>query len=216
MEMRCEALRRGGALTLAAVLACAAVAAPAAEQQQAENELGHPNVDGAADLSREEAIDFYESIAERMQLGYALSRDPTAHRYRSWHLYNDAPYRSAAHGNRYVNIYANYAARRAGYGHMKPGDRMPPGAILASDSLTVTKIGARFPGALSIMEKLRPGISPDTGDWRYAMILPDGSFLGDTTADTGDKVMFCHACHAQRADTDDLFFVPQDLKYTQR
>ncbi len=172
----------------------------------------HPPVQDAADLSREEAIDYYEGMVDRMERRYAISQDPTAMNYRRWYLYNDAPYRSATHGNRYVNSYANGIARRAGYGHLQPGESLPPGSILAKDSFSVTTIRERLPGALFIMEKLKAGVSPDTGDWRYAMIMPDGSYFGDTSGIAPENVEFCTGCHAQRADTDHVFFVPDDAR----
>jgi hypothetical protein len=92
---------------------------------------------------------------------------------------------------------------------------MPAGAVIAKDSLTVTRLGARYPGALFIMEKLAPGTHPETADWRYAMILPDGSFFGDTVQEEmRDKVAFCHDCHEQRADYDYLFFLPDEYRYS--
>ncbi len=177
------------------------------------DEPGHPRLDAPADLTREAAIDAYESIVDRMEMLYALSGDATATHYRRWHRYNDAPYRSETHGNRYVNNYANLIARRAGYGRMAAGERMPPGGIVAKDSLTVTGVGGRFPGALFIMEKLAAGTSPETADWRYAMIMPDGSFYGDTMGETKATVAFCHECHQQRAADDYLFFLPRDMRF---
>ena len=38
---------------------------------------------------------------------------------------------------------------------------------------TVTSDGEVFGTAIFIMELLAPGTSPDTGDWRYVMVLSD-------------------------------------------
>jgi hypothetical protein len=86
---------------------------------------------------------------------------------------------------------------------------MPEGAALAKDSFTVTADTAVFAGALFIMEKLAGGASPATGDWRYAMVMPDGSYFGDTTGDNAEAVGFCHDCHQAKAEADFLFFVPR-------
>lgn len=200
-----------GPSVLAAALVAGGISLSTAEMP-ADGD-GHPRLDAPADLTRDAAIDAYESIVDRMEMLYALSGDATATHYRRWHRYNDAPYRSQTHGNRWVNNYANLIARRAGYGRMAEGERMPPGGILAKDSLTVTSVGGRFPGALFIMEKLPSGASPATADWRYAMIMPDGSFFGDTLTETNANVAFCHDCHQQRAAHDHLFFLPESLGF---
>ncbi len=202
---------RKTALTGVLAVALAAAAPAIGPAQDLE---GHPESGDSADLTRAEAIDYYQSIVDRMQRLYAISRDPLALRYREWHRYNDAPYLSATHGNRFVNNYANLIARRAGYGRFEPGDRMPPGAVIAKDSLTVTRLRERLPGALFLMQKLMPGTSPDTGDWRYVMIMPDGSYFGDTTGIAPENVRFCHDCHSEQAETDHLFFVPEDVLFT--
>ena len=86
---------------------------------------------------------------------------------------------------------------------------MPVGSILAKDSFTVTNDGKIFGGALFLMEKLKKGISKETGNWRYWMILPDGSVLGDTEDDTAGEVAFCHTCHKLKKRRDFLFYIPK-------
>ena len=156
-------------------------------------------------LTAERAEQIYARIAGDAQRGYAMSRDDMATAFPAWARLNRTPYLSATHGNRYVNNYANGVAMAAGYGG---GGEMPAGAVLAKDSFTVTDGGEVFPGALFLMEKLPPAISPGTANWRYWMIMPDGSVLGDSEDDTAAEVRFCHTCHQQVADDDYLFFVP--------
>jgi Cytochrome P460 len=167
----------------------------------------HFSIERAAELSKEDAQVAYSSLLDLMTRAYVASADPAARRYLGWQRFNDAPYRSATHGNRYVNNYANPAAASAGYG--RPGALMPPGAVIAKDSFTATPNGRRYPGALFLMEKLRPEESPATADWRYVMIMPDGSTFGDSRT-TPARMAFCHTCHAARADDDYLFFVPAE------
>lgn len=204
-------LGRGLPIVAISAVALVAVPPPALSQQSGSGLTEHATLDSPADLDRTEAIDFYASIVDRMQRGYALSKEPAAIHYRGWHLYNDSPYRSDTHGNRYVNNYANTIARRGGYGRLQEGDKMPAGSIIAKDSLTITRLGQRRPGALFIMEKLHPGESPSTGDWRYVMIMPDGSYFGDTLGPTAANIGFCFNCHKKRADTDYLFFIPRSF-----
>jgi hypothetical protein len=163
----------------------------------------HLKIENPARLKPSESLSVYQSIANELSRGYAASKDKTAMTYRKWRLFNTAPYRSATHGNRFVNNYANEKT----YG--KPGAIMPPGTVIAKDSFTVTSDSAIFGGAQFIMEKLAPGTSPATGDWRYAMIMPDGSVFGDSTGANPNQVNFCHSCHKAKAGDDYLYFLPK-------
>ena len=163
----------------------------------------HLKIENPARLKPSESLSIYQSIADELSRGYAASKDKTAMTYRKWRLFNTAPYTSATHGNRFVNNYANEKT----YG--KPGAVMPPGTVIAKDSFTVTSESAIFGGALFLMEKLTPGTSPGTGDWRYAMIMPDGSVFGDSTGDNPGQVKFCYGCHKAKAGDDYLYFLPK-------
>ncbi len=169
----------------------------------------HFTIAQAAKLDKGAALIAYNSLVGLMMRGYAVSAEPAARRYLAWRHFNDAPYPSAAHGNRYVNNYANAKAEAAGYG--RSGSVMPPGAIVVKDSFTASEKGRLWPGALFIMEKLADAASPQTAGWRYVMIMPDGSTFGDSQVDAA-KTAFCHACHAARASDDYLFFVPEVAK----
>jgi len=175
----------------------------------AVGEESHILLEAPGQLTAERAERIYARIAGDAQQGYAISRDDVAVAFPAWARLNETPYLSATHGNRYVNNYANDVAVAAAYGG---GGEMPAGAVLAKDSFTVTDDGEVFPGALFLMEKLQPGISPSTANWRYWMIMPDGSVLGDSEDDTAADVQFCHTCHQQVADDDYLFFVPEAFR----
>jgi hypothetical protein len=186
---------------------------PSAEAQQTEDYAQpsrHFRVPNPARLSDAEALSIYDRILDDMVAGYRLSRDPIATRFVTWRRYNRVPYRSATHGERFVNNYAN--ARAQGYGPRLEAP-MPPGAILAKDSFTVTARGDVFTGPLFLMEKMPAGSSPETRDWRYTMIMPDGSLFGITGGEGHERMTFCATCHegAGRA-MDDLFFVPEPYR----
>jgi hypothetical protein len=187
----------------AAVLVFGLAGAAAAQEFEIKH---HLTIENPAELQPSEALRVYQSIAGELSRGYAISKDKIAQTYRRWRLFNTAPYQSATHGNRYVNNYANEKS----YG--KPGAVMPPGTVLAKDSFTVTADSGIFGGALFLMEKLAPGTSPNTGDWRYVMIMPDGSVLGDSTGENQDRVEFCDDCHVAKADDDYLFLVPEEYR----
>ena len=86
---------------------------------------------------------------------------------------------------------------------------MPEGTVIAKDSFTVTDDGDVYPGPLFLMEKMAPGFSPQTGDWRYTMIMPDGSVFGVTGGQNATSVAFCANCHGIAGDSQDhLIFIP--------
>lgn len=181
-----------------------------ASAQGIERELrpkGHLTIENPNELTVAAAKKIYDRIADELAQAYAMSREAAAEDYQSWRRLNVGPYLSATHGNRYVNNYAN--ARAAGYGGLKPGDRLPPGSVLAKDSFTVTAEGKVFAAALFLMQKLSPGARPKMGDWRYVMILPDGSYFGDSEGDNAAYIAYCHTCHVKREATDFLFQVPE-------
>lgn len=184
------------------------VLAPSTTQAQSDAvPTKHFSVEAPARLDPARTLDIYRQLVDAMVSAYVLSKDPSALHYRRWRLYNSAPYQSATHGSRYVNNYANSIARD--YGRPEAGDRLPEGAILAKDSFSVTKTGDVYPGPLFLMEKMEKGFNPSSRDWRYSMIMPDGSYFGVTGGDNADRVAFCITCHETAGDENDhLFFVP--------
>lgn len=174
---------------------------------EGDGEAAHIAVENPADLSPEGAEEIYATLKASMGDNYALSRMALIDNYLSWKRFNSAPYLSATHGQRFVNNYANVTG--SAYGALKDGERYPAGTVLAKDSITVTDEGKTFPGALFVMEKLATGTSPDTADWRYVMIIPDGSLYGDTQGDETEQVQYCHTCHEAKAEQDYVFFIPE-------
>ncbi|MBO9433998.1 cytochrome P460 family protein [Ruegeria sp. R13_0] len=176
----------------------------------AEDPDAHLAIENPAQLSKDEASAHYRALSKRMARGYATSQLDLILNYQSWPLFNDAPYISATHGQRFVNSYANRMALN--YATLQPGELLPMGSVLAKDSMTVTDEGKIYPGAMFVMEKLAQGANPETADWRYIMVLPDGSLFGDTLGDRAGAVAYCHDCHVQVADRDYTFYVPEDYQ----
>ena len=170
----------------------------------------HIAIEDPAELSKDEANKVYGDLKARMASLYAMSDLQAIRDYQSWDLFNDAPYVSETHGQRYVNNYAN--AKAVNYAALKEGEKMPVGSVLAKDSITVTGDGRIYPGAMFGMEKLAEGTSPETADWRYFMVIPDGSVVGDTTGANPQLMTYCHECHLAVQDRDFTFFVPDDYR----
>jgi hypothetical protein len=194
--------------TLLVVLSILAVVHHALAQE--DGEKAHIAVENPADLVPIEADRIYEELKQQLVDGYAVADMKVIDGYQAWKRYNSTPYLSSTHGQRFVNNYANETA--SNYGQLGAGERYPVGTVLAKDSITVTTEGKVFPGALFVMEKLKRGGNPDTADWRYVMIIPDGSIFGDTLGDEPELVEYCHACHRARAKDDYVFFVPGDYR----
>lgn len=174
---------------------------------QEDGERAHVTVENPARLSPAEANRIYVQLKARLAQQYAVSKLNIVSGYQSWRRYNSSPYLSSTHGQRYINSYAN--ALGSDYGKVRGGQRYPTGTVFAKDSITVTSQGKTFPGALFVMEKLAEGHNAKTGDWRYVMIMPDGSTFGDTLGDEPELVEYCHACHQAKASSDYVFFVPK-------
>jgi hypothetical protein len=163
-----------------------------------------------ADFSPEEADAHYRELIQRMDAGYRTTNDPVAADYRNWTRYNLGPYRSATHGQRFVNNYANPTARA--YGKFEDAGQLPVGSIIAKDSFTATADGQLRPGPLFVMEKMQPGFKYVTNDWRYTMIMPDGVVFGVTEGENEARVEYCIGCHLAREAFDHLYFVPKNLR----
>ncbi|MDJ0949770.1 MAG: cytochrome P460 family protein [Alphaproteobacteria bacterium] len=172
----------------------------------------HFRVPNAARLSPQDASRIYQDFRSDLADGYALSNHPVAQAYRRWRRFNRSPYLSATHGRRHLNNYANPLA--GGYGRLQPGNALPEGAIIAKDSFAVTATGDVYAGPLFIMEKMPAGFNYVSGDWRYTMIMPDGSIYGITKGTHAERVEYCIACHLAREDTDHLYFVPEAHRAT--
>ncbi len=183
---------------------------PGRADDTSSSPVQHFNVQTPATLSPEEAEAIYRRVVDDMARAYILSQDVNAERYQQWPRYNTSPYQSATHGNRYINSYANALARD--YDRLSEIDELPAGAVLAKDSFAVTDQGDVFLGPLFLMEKMEKGFDPEGRDWRYSMIMPDGSYFGRTGGDAEEQVVFCRTCHqAAGEENDHLFFVPPDV-----
>lgn len=153
-----------------------------------------------------EAAKVYKALKEKLLAGYESSGDSVAAGYSAWPRYNTAPYRSATHGLRYVNNYANELA--GAYGRFEQAGKFPVGAIIAKDSFSVSLDGERRSGPLFIMEKMEAGFNYVSGDWRYSMIMPDGEIFGVTNGFNSERVKYCIGCHLAQEAQDHLFFLP--------
>ncbi len=186
---------------------------PAAVEPASAPEIARPSrhfrVERPADLAGADALTIYDRIRSELGAVYRKSANPNGAVYQTWRRYNITPYLSATHGQLYVNNYANQ--RAVAYGKAETAGMLPEGSILAKDGFEVTDLGDVFTGPLTLMEKMPPGFSPDNRDWRYTMIMPDGSLFGTTNGENSGRVEYCAECHRGAGDEQDhLFFVPEE------
>lgn len=104
-----------------------------------------------------------------------------------------------------MNNFANAVGKA--YGDFEKAGVMPVGAIIAKDSFAVTDDGGVYSGPLFLMEKMAAGFNPASRDWRYSMIMPDGSIFGVTKGQDAENVAFCVTCHRTAGDTNDHLFL---------
>lgn len=184
------------------------VAAVAQDSDDAVRPTRHFRVERPAGLTGADALTIYNRILDEMVAGYRLSSFPSADKYRLWRRYNTVPYRSAQHGERYVNNYANDIADN--YRHFEASGNLPKGSVLVKDSFAVTARGDVFSGPLFVMEKMSTGFNPESRNWRYSMYMPDGSLFGVTNGEGTERVEFCITCHKEAGhEQDHLFYVPE-------
>jgi hypothetical protein len=160
----------------------------------------------AASLTDEQAAALYKKLASKLKSGYAKSGSGTAAAYQGWKKYNTVPYQSATHGGRYVNNYADATA--SDYGKFDAELVLPVGSVLAKDSIVALPDGDAEPGPLFLMEKMASGFNSASADWKYTLIMPDGTVVGVTNGPGSESVAFCHQCH-QAAGASQLFFLPE-------
>jgi hypothetical protein len=195
------------------LLILAMLVAPLALAQDSFAPDRHFPLDNPANLDPGSAEQAYAEVADDMADRFASSGLPAAEAYRGWWRANRSPYLSKVHGNRYVNHYVNREAR--GYGTLEPGEAMPVGSIIAKDSVSVDANGTVLPAALALMEKMPEGFDPEARDWRYVLVLPDGSIFADSDGTNPGGTTFCVTCHKTAGDdADHLFQIPENLART--
>jgi hypothetical protein len=163
-------------------------AAPAAEAQ----ERCDPGTPGA-ELTGTEAGAVYDCIAEDLQAGYARGDKrwiPEGHvrDYRGWTKASTIPAAPGFHGNRFLLTWVNDTGDDAYLEYAQDPD-IPAGTVIAKESFAVDDAGKVQKGPLFLMEKVAAGTSPETDDWHYMAVAPDGTPMAV------DVMTACSDCH---------------------
>jgi len=151
-----------------------------------------------------------------MAAGYAKAGIPAAKNYRKWaKRFSRISYNSATHGGRMVNNYSNSVGKKA-YAKFDELKKAPHNSVYIKDSFSVGKNGTLSAGPVFLMEKMNAGFNKATGDWRYYMIMPNGTLFGTTKGKNAAGMNFCHDCHVGAEDTDFLFFLPEEMRISNK
>ena len=163
-------------------------------------------VDSAFDLSETEVVAVYDCIKDAMAKGYAIGGDAVATDYRTWTVTSTRPAVAGPHGKRLLQTFANDIAAEQYLKFAEEGVVMPAGSVLAKESITISKKKkAARAGPLFIMTKLETGAAPETNDWLYGGIQPNGKPMKF-------KQAFCHDCHAGWEEQDFLAYPLEDVR----
>ena len=153
------------------------------------------------------AIDeIYTCLKDEMAEKYAKEGDEVATAYRDWTVTSTRPAVAGAHGNRLLQTFANDTAAEQYLKFAEEGVDMPAGSVLAKESISISskKKEART-GPLFIMTKGEEGSAPDTGDWVYAGVQPNGKPMKF-------KQSFCHDCHVAWEAQDMLAYPLEEVR----
>jgi hypothetical protein len=157
--------------------------------QQAAAEACAANVEDPFDLDEAAITEIYACLKDQMAEGYAKEGNEVAAAYRNWTVTGTRPAVQGAHGSRLLLTFANDVAAEQYLKFATEGVEMPAGSILAKESITIsTKKKEARTGPLFIMTKGAAGSAPETGDWVYAGVQPNGKPMKF-------KQSFCHDCH---------------------
>lgn len=171
------------------------------------------------DVSDEELQALYDCIIEELQAmevsgetqmiqaSWTESERSEGKDFAGWRNFAAMPYISSTHGARFATNHANEIAAPH-YGRYEDIGEMPAGGIVAKPTFSIGADGQGYLETLFLMEKAARGVSPDTNDWIYTAIMPDGSLMGRTLGPNSDGMFFCAACHmAAPEGSDDLLFM---------
>lgn len=163
------------------------------------------------ELTAEELKAVYDCLKPELVKAYGKAPALAAKRWGKWERFSSVSYRSDTHGGRLVNNYSNSIGKKA-YGQYDAVKRMPIGSTLAKDSFVVNANGTVALGPLFLMEKMTRGFNKATADWRYAMVMPNGTLFGITGGKNAAGLKFCHDCHIAAEDNDMMLFLPEEYR----
>ncbi|WP_299782303.1 cytochrome P460 family protein [uncultured Roseobacter sp.] len=164
------------------------------------------NAESPFDLEQSEIDVLYDCVKDAMAEGYAKQGDATGSEYRSWTVTATSAAVQGAHSKRALLTFANDIAAEQYLKFEEEGVVMPVGSVLAKESVSFSKKKKQArPGPLFIMTKVAAGEAPETDDWVYGGLQPNGKPMKF-------KQAFCHDCHAAWEDQDFLAYPVEEVR----
>jgi hypothetical protein len=175
-------------LALGTALAGLAAASPASAQTSCDP--GKPG----DQLTYEEAQTVYDCIAADLHAGYANGdkkwiAEEFVLNYRSWVAASTLPANPGFHGGRFLLTFVNPKGAEEYLKYKDADVNIPAGTVIAKESFAVNGEGKVEKGPLFLMEKVAAGVSPETMDWYYMMVAPNGAPMAVPV------VQACSDCH---------------------
>lgn len=177
------------AALFAAAFGLALGLAPSASAQSA-CDPGKP----ASELSNEEAQAVYDCIASDLHAGY-LEGDKKwipaefVRDYRDWTLASKLPANPPWHGGRYLLTWVNETGAEEYLKFLEERGPMPAGTVIAKESFAVNDAGEVEKGPLFLMQKVEDGVSPQSANWYYMVVAPNGA------PQAVEVMTACNECH---------------------
>ena len=146
------------------------------------------------ELSFDEAQKVYDCLKADLYAGYQKGNKrwvPVEHveGYRDWTQVSKVPAAPGFHGGRFLFTYVNEVGAAEYMKYAEEDVKMPAGTLIAKESFAVNDKGEAKPGPLFFMQKTAAGTSPETNDWYYYAVAPNGAPMGVPV------VQACHQCH---------------------
>jgi hypothetical protein len=164
-----------------------------------------------AELTDAQAIEAWDNLVSKMPAIYAKSGLAEAAQFLDWMNVTTQPYQSSTHGERYLMNFANETAKD--YAKFEKAGVLPAGSIIAKPTIVGKADGTAEIGPLFMMEKMDKGWNPDSLDWKYSMVMADGSLWGQTKGVNSSGMNFCFECHnAMGSETDGLTFLDEEYR----
>ncbi|MBM2577424.1 cytochrome P460 family protein [Jannaschia sp. Os4] len=184
----------------AALLACAALVAPAAPAA-AQEACALPA--DRYDMTAAQVDALYDCMEGRMIDGYQAQGDAVAMAYRGWTQASTRPAVAGVHGERFLNTFVNDVAAEQ-YLRFEEGTfEMPVGSVLAKEMIGVRGNGEARRAPLLIMTKVED--APETDGWRYSGVQPTGQALNVSQS-------FCHDCHGGYDASDSMGYPLEEVR----
>lgn len=146
------------------------------------------------DLTGEQAQAVYDCLKDELQAGYQSGPkrwipDAFVADYPGWTPASAFPAAPGFHGGRFLMTYVNAIGAEEYLKYKTENVSIPAGTRIAKESFEVDDGGKVTKGPLFLMEKVVAGTSPETDDWYYMMVSPDGA------PQAVNVIVTCSECH---------------------